>query len=59
MHDDHGDVPVATGAVDHSMKLVTPSLVAVSTGRLLKLSHNLDPVCFRVTADLAELFGHG
>jgi hypothetical protein len=58
MDDDHRDGGVATGAVDHSMELVTPSLVTVSAGRLLKLSHNLDPMLVCVAADLTELFGH-
>ena len=43
------------GAVDHPMKLVTSSLMAVRAGRLLKFSHNLDLVCFRVTVDLTEI----
>jgi hypothetical protein len=58
MDDDHGDARVATGPVDHSMEFVTPTLVAVSAGRFVKLSHNLDPVRVCVAADLAELFGH-
>jgi hypothetical protein len=58
MDDDRRDVRVVTGAVDHSMKFMTPRLVSVSTGRLLELSYNLDLVRFRITADLTELFGH-
>ncbi|HLJ49864.1 MAG TPA: hypothetical protein VKU01_27810 [Bryobacteraceae bacterium] len=59
MHDDHGDVRVAAGAVDHSMKFVPPRLVAVGTCGLLELSYNFDLVRFRVPADFTELFGHG